>query len=192
MGNPAAAMGLPTDKPLYRGAILFRVSQNAANGLAAAVLWRYMLAILAAVIVILLIAYAALEYQVLRPIGSIHAAINQRKSGDMAARVSLTRRDEISAVTQTLNETLDNEDRHGRELSQINEQLNQAVVEAQTANSAKSSFLANMSHELRTPLNAIIGFSEIMKTDARGPVGSTHFRVYSEDIHALGLHLLRL
>ena len=110
----------------------------------------------------------------------------------MAARVSLTRRDEIAAVTQTLNEMLDNEDRHGRELSQINEQLNQAVVEAQTANSAKSSFLANMSHELRTPLNAIIGFSEIMKTDARGPVGSTRFRVYSEDIHASGLHLLRL
>lgn len=185
-------MGLPTDKPLYRGAILIRVSQNAANGLAVAGLWRYMLAILATVIVTLLIAYAALEYQVLRPVGTIYAAINRRKSGDMAARVSLTRRDEIAAVTQTLNETLDNEDRHGRELSQINEQLNQAVVEAQTANSAKSSFLANMSHELRTPLNAIIGFSEIMKTDARGPVGSTQFRVYSEDIHASGLHLLRL
>ena len=64
-------MGLPTDKPLYRGAILIRVSQNAANGLAAAVLWRYMLAILATVTVTLLIAYAALEYQVLQPVGTI-------------------------------------------------------------------------------------------------------------------------
>ena len=49
-----------------------------------------------------------------------------------------------------------------------------------------------MSHELRTPLNAIIGFSEIIKDETFGPVGSVRYRDYSQDIHESGLHLLSL
>ncbi len=49
-----------------------------------------------------------------------------------------------------------------------------------------------MSHELRTPLNAVIGFSEIIKTEALGPVGSTKYRDYAEDINESGQHLLKL
>jgi signal transduction histidine kinase len=63
---------------------------------------------------------------------------------------------------------------------------------AETANRAKSIFLANMSHELRTPLNAIIGFSDMMRTEALGPVGSARYRSYADDINLSGMHLLGL
>ena len=49
-----------------------------------------------------------------------------------------------------------------------------------------------MSHELRTPLNAIIGFSEIMKTEAFGPLGSEQYVGYSSDIEDSGRHLLSI
>jgi two-component system cell cycle sensor histidine kinase PleC len=60
------------------------------------------------------------------------------------------------------------------------------------ADRAKSEFLANMSHELRTPLNAILGFSEVMKLEVLGPLGSAKYRNYAGDIHTSGAHLLSL
>ncbi len=50
---------------------------------------------------------------------------------------------------------------------QSEQQLINARDQAEQANEAKSRFLASMSHELRTPLNAIIGFTDMMKRDAR-------------------------
>jgi signal transduction histidine kinase len=71
-------------------------------------------------------------------------------------------------------------------------QLHDAKEQAEFANRAKSEFLANMSHELRTPLNAILGFSDIIKSETFGPVGSVKYRDYVEDIHQSGKHLLDL
>ncbi len=70
--------------------------------------------------------------------------------------------------------------------------LQKAKEEAEYASQLKGTFLANMSHELRTPLNAVIGFSEIIKNEIFGKVGSDKYIEYADDIHSSGLHLLEL
>ena len=65
-------------------------------------------------------------------------------------------------------------------------------AQAEIANRSRSEFFAKMGHELRTPLNAIIGFSEIIKDEIFGPVGSTRYRGYLRDINDSGHHLLNL
>jgi len=68
--------------------------------------------------------------------------------------------------------------------------LRRARDEAELADRAKSEFLANMSHELRTPLNAIIGFSDLIASEALGPLGVPTYREYIDDIRFSGQHLL--
>jgi signal transduction histidine kinase len=80
----------------------------------------------------------------------------------------------------------------GADLVRLAAELEVASEQAMTANRAKSEFLAAMSHELRTPLNAIIGFSDIIKNENFGPVGSVKYRGYAEDINVSGQHLLEL
>ncbi len=77
-------------------------------------------------------------------------------------------------------------------LTRLAEDLLIARDEAKAADRAKSEFLAAMSHELRTPLNAVLGFSEVIKDETFGPVGSVQYRDYAEDIHNSGKHLLGL
>ena len=190
--NMHNSSGPMTEKGPYRGVIMISANKSTVKAAAWDVLEKHFLALLAAVVTILLVAYFALKHQVLSPLNKIKRTIDQRRLGDADARISVTNLDEISFVALALNRTLDTENQQTRQLSEINEQLAQAAAAAEAANIAKSSFLANMSHELRTPLNAIIGFSEIMKPTDQQPGPAPKFSEYATDINNAGQHLLKL
>jgi PAS domain S-box-containing protein len=69
-------------------------------------------------------------------------------------------------------------------------ELENARVEALSAEKAKSAFLATMSHELRTPLNSVIGFSQILMKKENMPFEST--KSFIEKINISGKYLLNI
>ncbi|AGA64515.1 Two-component sensor histidine kinase PleC [Liberibacter crescens BT-1] len=109
---------------------------------------------------------------------------NQARLKESERRLMATIND-LSASRQIL-------ERQKSELSIANANYQAEKERAEAANKAKSEFLANMSHELRTPLNAILGFSEILKDQMFGPLGSTKYNEYAKDIHDSGKHLLNV
>jgi signal transduction histidine kinase len=69
------------------------------------------------------------------------------------------RDDELRGHRDSLEEQVH---RRTAELEQVNAQLMEAKVRAESASRAKSEFLANMSHEIRTPMNGIMGMTDLL------------------------------
>ncbi|WP_244464402.1 ATP-binding protein [Candidatus Liberibacter africanus] len=109
---------------------------------------------------------------------------SQKKLRESERRLKATIND-LSTSRQIL-------ERQKTELSIANTKYQVEKERAEIANKAKSEFLAKMSHELRTPLNAILGFSEIIKREIFGELGSVKYYEYAKDIHDSGQHLLNL
>ena len=67
--------------------------------------------------------------------------------------------------------------------------LQDALMQAQRANQAKTTFLSNMSHDIRTPMNAIIGFATIADShmENKDQVRDCLKKILSASSHLLGL-----
>jgi two-component system cell cycle sensor histidine kinase PleC len=139
------------------------------------------------------------------------------RNHDYSLRTTKTSKDELGDLVDGFNHMVGEiEDKHDQlneykgnleelvakrtsELSESNTTLRETIKvlaeekqKAEAANKAKSHFLANMSHELRTPLNAIIGFSDMMKLEMFGPIGSPKYRDYIDVVNSSGSHLLTI
>lgn len=169
----------------------------------------YLFAVLAAVI--------GFRVIVGRPLRLLLAGIRHSAETGERRPVGFHSRDELGSVIRAFDGLLERESQRETTLThtnlrlqaseakmrRLNEELEQRVHErtldleaakqrAEAANEAKSRFLGTMSHELRTPLNAIIGFSEMIKEESLGPIGSARYLEYAGDINQSGQHLLDL
>ena len=77
---------------------------------------------------------------------------------------------------------------HFRMYNKQQEILEEARIEAQSANKAKSAFLANMSHEIRTPINVMLGMNEMILRESE----SEEIRQYAKSIERSGGYLISL
>lgn len=82
--------------------------------------------------------------------------------------------------------------RQRRMIQSMTVALAEARDAAILANQAKSAFLASMSHALRTPMNTVLGYSDLIRQQAFGPITPADYHSYITDIHASGQHLLCL
>ena len=138
-----------------------------------------------------------LETQVLSRLARLGKSVsNIGTSGNLATRVSMTGRDEVSKLADAINMMMKALERSSKMLQEKNEQLmaqQQELVEKTRelaqASHHKSEFLTHMSHELRTPLNAIIGFSELMLDQVPGKVNEEQKQCLN-DVLSSGRHLL--
>jgi signal transduction histidine kinase len=71
------------------------------------------------------------------------------------------------------------------------DELRSAKVKLEAADRQKNDFVASMSHELRTPLNSVLGFTQLLKMGAAGPLLDRQLR-YVSNVESSGRHLLAL
>ncbi|MBX3505246.1 MAG: PAS domain S-box protein [Parvibaculum sp.] len=72
----------------------------------------------------------------------------------------------------------------------LEQTMHDAEARSRETRKRTQSFFSNVNHDLRTPLTHIIGFSEMMKNERLGPMGTDRYKEYANDIYSSGTMLL--
>ena len=149
--NPGMPLGPPPGPPREMVDAAFLSSVNRSILLSASVS-----AVLALILTLVL------SRRILRPIGSLTAAVRAMERGDLIQRVNIDTNDEVGELAQAFNSMAESLAR--------NEQLRKNMV-------------TDVAHELRTPLSNIRGYLEAIRDGVIPPDRKTLDSVYEESIH---------
>jgi two-component system phosphate regulon sensor histidine kinase PhoR len=90
--------------------------------------------------------------RITNPMAKIAHGVEQIRSGDLNAQLSVSSNDEIGIVAKAINELV--------------QKLKSDIVQLKKSEQVRSQFLGNVSHELRTPIFAVQGYLETLLSGA--------------------------
>jgi signal transduction histidine kinase len=116
------------------------------------------------IVLVTILVHLTVRRLVGRPLNAILGVMNATAEGDLRARTTMTRRDELGLIAGGLNEMLDQLERFNRSLQNELFALRESLAHAERM-AALGQVAANVAHEAGTPLNLVSGYVQMMRDD---------------------------
>ena len=106
-----------------------------------------------------------------RPIQEIQTVAEQISHLDFSKKCSVTSRDEIGLLAESINDMSDRLQANIQRLIQANEVLQNDLIRQQKTDRMRQQFVANVSHDFKTPLTLMISYAEALTEESLSPQG---------------------